>query len=159
VRPPARGGPAIDRRAAGGGPSASASPTGLVARSVVRRAPRAAVIDVILPAFAEKVLAAAVAGVSLSRDLAAGRASTCRPALTTSLLALLALLASLAPLRDAGWRRSANAISRRLTTYTPKVIWIPRRRARQTGRGGPRVPADRRSARPATDRGRARRIR
>jgi hypothetical protein len=154
VRPPARGGPAIDRRAAGGGPSASASPTGLVARSVVRRAPRAAVIDVILPAFAEKVLAAAVAGVSLSRDLAAGRASTCRPALTTSLLALLA------PLRDAGWRRSANAISRRLTTCTPKVIWIPRRRpARQTGRGGPRVPADRRSARPATDRGRARRIR
>jgi hypothetical protein len=87
----------------------------------VRRALQVAVIDVILPAFAEQVLAAAVAGVPLSRDLAA-RASVYLQARTH--YGILEL-ASLAPLRDVWLAVLGERDLEALDDLYAKVIWIP----------------------------------
>ena len=87
----------------------------------VRRALQAAVIDVILPAFAEQVLAAAVAGVPLSRDVAA-RASVYLQARTR--YGILEL-ASLATLRTVWLAVLGERDLEALDDLYAKVIWIP----------------------------------
>ena len=87
----------------------------------VHRALQAAVIDVILPAFVERVLAAAVDGVPLSRDIAA-RASVYLQARTH--YGILEL-ASLATLRDLWLAVLGERDLEALDDLYAKVIWIP----------------------------------
>ena len=109
----------------------------------VRRALQAAVIDVILPAFAEQVVELATAGRPLTRDLAA-RATVYLQARTA--------LRDRRPRRP---RRAARAVASRARRPRPPRARRPvrqgrvdpRRRARAARRRGPRVPANRRRAR------------
>lgn len=87
----------------------------------VRRALQAAVTDVILPAFAEQVMTAAVAGQPLTRDLA-GRATVYLQARTRY---GIVESATLKPLR-AVWRAVLGGDDlRALDDLYAKVIWIP----------------------------------
>jgi Mg-chelatase subunit ChlD len=87
----------------------------------VRRALQAAVIDVILPAFAEQVMTAAVAGQPLTRDLAA-RASVYLQARTHYGIVEPAILD---PLR-AVWRAVLGERDlRALDDLYARVVWIP----------------------------------
>ena len=113
----------------------------------VRRALQAAVADVILPAFTGQVLELAAAGQPLTRDLAA-RATVYLQARTQYGIVDLADLTGLGEL----WlRSSAIPTSARSTACTRRSSGSPTVSSRGSTRR-PRVPADRRRARPATER-------
>ena len=88
----------------------------------VRRALQAAVIDVILPAFAEQMLASLAAGAAPSRDLAA-RSTVYLQARTHYGILDPAVLDPLRAVWERGARRATT--SRALDELYARVIWIP----------------------------------
>ena len=86
----------------------------------VRRALQAAVVDVILPRFAEQILHAALAGAPLSRDMA-GRAMVYLQARTHYGIVDPAVLGAL----DVIWRRTLGADDlRALDELFARLVWI-----------------------------------
>jgi hypothetical protein len=114
----------------------------------VRRALEAAVIDVILPAFAAQILAVAAAGQPLTRDLA-GRATVYLQARTHYGIVDPATLDGLRHV----WRQAlgdSDPARARRPLRPPDLDC--RRRARRARPRRPRLPADHRAARPAPTR-------
>ena len=112
--PAARGRPAAARGAANGGPWRSRLPADSLRGRFVRRALQAAVIDVILPVFAEQVLATGAAGAAPSRDLAARSSVYLQHARTTE----SSTTPSLSHFEPSGRQCSAPAIWRPSTSCT-----------------------------------------
>ena len=96
-------------------------PTGTLRGRFIRHALTAAVTDVILPAFAEQLLAAAMAGQPLTRDMC-GRATVYLQARTHYGIVDPTFLDGLRDCVAAGARRPG---SRRLDELFAKLVWIP----------------------------------